>query len=279
MASAALSERMLPKEVFQRTPVKAGSTAESRKVGGHSTARGGGSARSRSTSAGSSSGSPGSACVGGEVPPHWASAKDWKPSVVLERMLAASFVEPPPGLEGFQEARKTCLGSIIVPESKTPPTEPANSVRQRAAPPPPPAAPPVLAPWLSAGWPLGQAPPPEHVALSLPREPEPPPSPLLVLPQPPAWSGMLQDVWIPAAVPPPPPQPELGSEACPTVGSAGHFLGLCKPCAFFHTKGCQGGTSCVFCHLCQSGEKKRRQKARLHAPVRTQAQQVRLAPR
>jgi len=276
MASAAPSERMLPKEVFQRTPVKAGSTAESRKVSGHSTAPGGGSARSRSTSAGSSSGSPGSvACVGGEVPPHWASAQDWKPSVVLERMLAASFVEPPPGLEGFQEARKTCLGAIIMPESKAP-TEPAKSVRQRAAPPPPPAAPPVLAPWLS----VGQAPPPEHVALSLPREPEPPPtSPLLVLPQPPAWSGMLQDVRIPAAVPPPPPaQPELGSEACPTVGSAGHFLGLCKPCAFFHTKGCQGGTSCVFCHLCQSGEKKRRQKARHHT-VRTQAQQVRLAPR
>lgn len=252
-------------------------TAESRKVSGHSAAAaGGGSARSRSTSAGSSSGSPGSACVGGEVPPHWASAQEWKPSVVLERMLVASFVEPPPGLEGFQEARKTCLGDITPP--KTCPTEPTKSVPQRAAPPPPPAAPPVLAAGLSAGWHLGQVPPPEYVALSLPREPQQPfsvpPSPLLVLPQPPAWSGMLRD----AQMPLPPAQPELGSEACPTVGSAGHFLGLCKPCAFFHTKGCQGGTSCVFCHLCLPGEKKRRQKTRQHAS-RAQAEQVRPAPR
>eukprot|EP00928_Gymnodinium_smaydae_P017915 TRINITY_DN16835_c0_g4_i1.p1 TRINITY_DN16835_c0_g4~~TRINITY_DN16835_c0_g4_i1.p1 ORF type:complete len:525 (+),score=89.02 TRINITY_DN16835_c0_g4_i1:37-1575(+) len=54
--------------------------------------------------------------------------------------------------------------------------------------------------------------------------------------------------------------PELGSAECPTRGSAGHRAGLCKPCAFFHKQGCGNGVNCDFCHLCDSGEKKRRQK-------------------
>jgi len=45
-----------------------------------------------------------------------------------------------------------------------------------------------------------------------------------------------------------------------TLGSAEHFIGTCKPCAFFYTKGCASGAQCVFCHLCPAGEKKRRQK-------------------
>jgi len=48
----------------------------------------------------------------------------------------------------------------------------------------------------------------------------------------------------------------LGSPECPTIGSTGHRLGNCKPCAFFHTKGCGNGTQCPFCHLCGAGEKK-----------------------
>jgi len=55
---------------------------------------------------------------------------------------------------------------------------------------------------------------------------------------------------------------ELGSADMPTVGSALHKLGTCKPCAFFHIKGCQNGVNCVFCHLCDAGEKRRRQKER-----------------
>jgi len=271
MATAALSERTLPKEAFQGSPVKA-ITEESRSAKGSAVAPGGGSARSRSTSAGSSSGSPGSAGVAGEAAPCWASAQDWKPSVVLERMLAASFVEPPPGLEGFSHAQTPCLGAITTTEIC--PEETAQSVRQRPAPPPPPAAPPVLAPGLSSCWQTGQAPPPTHMALT----------------QPPAWAialeGMSPEVQKPALVLPPPPppppppraQPVVGSKSCPTVGSAGHQLGLCKPCAFFYTKGCQGGTSCVFCHLCPPGEKKRRQKAR-HQTIKAQVGQVYLAPR
>jgi hypothetical protein len=46
----------------------------------------------------------------------------------------------------------------------------------------------------------------------------------------------------------------------PSMGSAGHRLGRCKPCAFAGTKGCTSGTDCRFCHLCEVGEKKRRQK-------------------
>ena len=46
----------------------------------------------------------------------------------------------------------------------------------------------------------------------------------------------------------------------PSLGSASHGTGLCKPCAFHHTKGCQCGVNCTFCHLCLPGEKKRRQK-------------------
>ena len=46
----------------------------------------------------------------------------------------------------------------------------------------------------------------------------------------------------------------------PSVGSAGHAFGTCKPCGFFYAKGCLNGPACSFCHLCDRGEKKRRQK-------------------
>lgn len=55
-------------------------------------------------------------------------------------------------------------------------------------------------------------------------------------------------------------EPEVGSPELPTIGSKGHRLGTCKPCAFYHTKGCGNGAGCIFCHLCPAGEKKRRQK-------------------
>lgn len=71
-------------------------------------------------------------------------------------------------------------------------------------------------------------------------------------------------------------EPKLGSPELPTVGSASHRSGNCKPCAFAHTKGCGNGADCQFCHLCEPGEKKRRQKekferrrqaSRWHDPV------------
>lgn len=56
-------------------------------------------------------------------------------------------------------------------------------------------------------------------------------------------------------------QSELGSPELPTVGSAGHSIKRCKPCAFrWKEPGCLNGVQCQFCHLCETGEKKRRSK-------------------
>jgi len=47
----------------------------------------------------------------------------------------------------------------------------------------------------------------------------------------------------------------------PSVGSWSHFLGTCRPCAWFHhANGCQHKEECAFCHLCPPGEIKRRKK-------------------
>merc|ERR1719253_1242856 len=48
----------------------------------------------------------------------------------------------------------------------------------------------------------------------------------------------------------------------PNIGSVRHHLRQCKPCAFVNLKGCKDGAECRFCHLCESGEKKRRKKER-----------------
>jgi hypothetical protein len=54
--------------------------------------------------------------------------------------------------------------------------------------------------------------------------------------------------------------PELGSPELPSVGSLGHHIRRCKPCAFATRMGCSNGVQCQFCHLCETGEKKRRRK-------------------
>eukprot|EP00971_Amphidinium_carterae_P170067 3369687-Amphidinium_carterae.1 len=46
----------------------------------------------------------------------------------------------------------------------------------------------------------------------------------------------------------------------PSVGSAEHPLGTCKPCAFFHKNGCEKGPECSFCHLCDDEEVKKRKR-------------------
>lgn len=56
------------------------------------------------------------------------------------------------------------------------------------------------------------------------------------------------------------PGPLLGSPDLPSMGSAGHGKRECKPCSFVHTKGCDTGVDCQFCHLCEPGESKRRSK-------------------
>lgn len=47
-----------------------------------------------------------------------------------------------------------------------------------------------------------------------------------------------------------------------SVGSRNHEIGRCKPCAFYHTKGCTSGEQCLFCHLCPAHEKQRRKRLR-----------------
>jgi len=55
--------------------------------------------------------------------------------------------------------------------------------------------------------------------------------------------------------------PKLGSPEMPSSGSAQHHSGECKPCAFFWKEaGCGNGADCIYCHLCDANEKKRRQK-------------------
>merc|ERR1719401_2412298 len=97
--------------------------------------------------------------------------------------------------------------------------------------------------------------------------PPPPDAPAVGLPSqdgdgsPPAWSPGQ-------AMAPAPvlrlseviPEPVLGTDESPTMGSRNHRVGGCKPCAFLHTKGCNNGIACEFCHLCEPGEKKKRQR-------------------
>lgn len=82
-----------------------------------------------------------------------------------------------------------------------------------------------------------------------------------------AAEQMMPPSWGPGRtlLPVAPSQPAPGSDELPSLGSAGHQLGECKPCAFLHSKGCSSGAMCKFCHLCDAGEKKRRQKERKQA--------------
>jgi hypothetical protein len=43
----------------------------------------------------------------------------------------------------------------------------------------------------------------------------------------------------------------------PSIGSAGHYRKLCKPCAFGRDK-CRNGANCEFCHICKPVEKSKR---------------------
>lgn len=53
---------------------------------------------------------------------------------------------------------------------------------------------------------------------------------------------------------------EVSFQQLSTLGSSGHGYGVCKPCAFVHTKGCGNGVQCPFCHLCAPDERKRRKQ-------------------
>jgi len=67
----------------------------------------------------------------------------------------------------------------------------------------------------------------------------------------------------PTQLPSPPLGPAPGSQELPSIGSASHGTGTCKPCAFLHTKGCGNGFTCNFCHLCGPDEKRQRRKQKM----------------
>mmetsp|Transcript_38828 Transcript_38828/g.78340 ORF Transcript_38828/g.78340 Transcript_38828/m.78340 type:complete len:376 (-) Transcript_38828:466-1593(-) len=67
------------------------------------------------------------------------------------------------------------------------------------------------------------------------------------------------------SAPPPPTQPAPGTSDLPSLGSVSHAAGGCKPCAFFHTVGCESGPTCQFCHLCGPEARKLRRKAKMEA--------------
>jgi len=52
----------------------------------------------------------------------------------------------------------------------------------------------------------------------------------------------------------------------PSVGSALHGTGACKPCSFFWKPiGCQSKSECLHCHLCGPDEQAKRKKAKIDA--------------
>lgn len=104
----------------------------------------------------------------------------------------------------------------------------------------------------------------------------------------PAAPVLSLDAMLPCPSPPPPARlvldlaeavdvPVVGTPECPSVGSVGHKLGLCKPCDFIHRNSCRIGAACKFCHLCEPLESRRRKKEKQRY-VRTMRQIQTSAP-
>lgn len=171
---------------------------------------------------------------------------------------AAVFV---PGLcQHYGEAAAAAGTPSLGPLSSfvLPPAHLGHAMQHQAttpAPPPPPrpAVPLVLAPALPPAPPLGYAP---HTAASDPPCAPPPFSPRSAA-RPCLVASSPQQLGTP-----PPACPAPAAADLPSAGSYLHGTGACKPCLFMHTRGCENGLRCSFCHMCEPGEKKRRQKER-----------------
>jgi hypothetical protein len=131
--------------------------------------------------------------------------------------------------------------TLLPPPAEFAPAE-FQGLAARAAPPPPPLAAP-------AGL------PPSFVSPASPAVPSK--APAVLGPKTVSLAAALDEEAVAAAAE---SFARLGTDDMPTMGSMSHSVGNCKPCAFMHTKGCQNGVNCRFCHLCDPGEKRRRQK-------------------
>eukprot|EP00443_Scrippsiella_acuminata_P030374 CAMPEP_0115298250 /NCGR_PEP_ID=MMETSP0270-20121206/68165_1 /TAXON_ID=71861 /ORGANISM="Scrippsiella trochoidea, Strain CCMP3099" /LENGTH=380 /DNA_ID=CAMNT_0002715929 /DNA_START=54 /DNA_END=1196 /DNA_ORIENTATION=- len=183
------------------------------------------------------------------------------PCIVEEAFLGPPGLQPSPHGCGALAA-SVCLAAIEDEDLKTSEGVPEQQQQQRrGVPPPPPALPPNLEGAAQVAEPLTPPPPPLMA---------PPPSfaaPFFVAtvppPPPPAAPALLASIAAAADTPSivsSSAELALGSAELPTTGSAGHWRGTCKPCAFMYTKGCENGVACLFCHLCDAGEKQRRKR-------------------
>uniref|UniRef100_A0A0G4GAX8 C3H1-type domain-containing protein n=1 Tax=Chromera velia CCMP2878 TaxID=1169474 RepID=A0A0G4GAX8_9ALVE len=57
------------------------------------------------------------------------------------------------------------------------------------------------------------------------------------------------------------PNQERTEDGFLSVGSREHAAGTCRPCVFYHSKGCRNGVECPFCH--EDHEKKKRKNKRV----------------
>lgn len=58
---------------------------------------------------------------------------------------------------------------------------------------------------------------------------------------------------------------DVSDDCVPSVGSAMHSVGMCKPCAWFWKQdGCQNGKECLHCHLCPRGSVKALKRSKKH---------------
>lgn len=198
-----------------------------------------------------------------------------KPPVLAVETQLPSDVPPPPEVPALgQKAQRPPVGpprqqppvfgvNLASTLPCPPPQSPTLGSKKPLLPPPPP-QPPVLG--ADAQWPSAMPPPPQLPAMGQEAHRAPVPAPPL---KPPTFAAQMQPSH--ETVPPPAqapilrladafPEPVQGQVGVPTVGSADHHRGTCRPCAFVYTKGCGNGAQCTFCHLCKPGEKKRRMK-------------------
>lgn len=84
-----------------------------------------------------------------------------------------------------------------------------------------------------------------------------------------SWKQSLKQAKDTTKTPAPPPAPVAPASAVDrvpeeSVGAKLHAAGECRPCAWFwKPMGCQNGKECQHCHMCDSGELKRRKKGKL----------------